>query len=253
MFFRERGTNPLVIVLSPGKSGSSSVYNTIKQILSMRVEHLHFISPSGISKEWSRNLKGPRRSVPLHLLHAFTSRDTIFDSNRKRFVFVIVRDPREWVISAIFQNLDTFDGALDSGCNVNFEIVEREVGKSFKSIGGDLDQWFDEEIKKPFGIDVFSSSSKKSQCVEIFENGNVKLLLEKIEELKAITPEILNSFFETTQFHKEFQFSYNNVSKNKFYGTEYLEFKSKFQIDHLDYKNLMQSRYVQKFYGQDFV
>ena len=68
IFFRLFVTNkskPLVIVLTFGKVGSSSIYYSLKKQLTNRIFHIHYISDKGIDASWKKHKTSSRKSVPL--------------------------------------------------------------------------------------------------------------------------------------------------------------------------------------------
>ena len=66
-FYFRKINNPLIIILTPGKVGSSSVYKSLKREYKS-VFHLHNFTVKSVERSISYNLNSNRKYAPLHLI-----------------------------------------------------------------------------------------------------------------------------------------------------------------------------------------
>lgn len=97
---------PPVIIISFGKVGSSSVYNTLKKTIPYPVFHVHQISKEGITNSYIEHLNSDRKSIPLHLIISKILRKKLNKYNGPIYLITIVREPISRTISAFFQNTE---------------------------------------------------------------------------------------------------------------------------------------------------
>ena len=104
---------PLVIILTIGKVGSSSVYYSLKEQFTRRIFHIHYISEEGIKTSLSEHKTSSRKSVPLHLITSKILSELLKKINHKTYIITVFREPVQRKLSSFFQNLDQFKNEVD--------------------------------------------------------------------------------------------------------------------------------------------
>lgn len=159
-------SGPPLLVYQMGKVGSMSVARSLRAAGCHRVFRTHRLVP----RNYRRNPPGQR--VVSSLLRR---RFVLDDSSRLRIVSP-VRDPVPRNVSGFFQNLDRFveDPVRTPVPELQRLFVERyphDVGLN----------WFDDELRAAFGIDVFAHPFDPSLGHATIGKGRVELLLFRIE------------------------------------------------------------------------
>ena len=138
----------VIVVLSPGKVGSSSVYNTIKKYRkNAYVFHLHFLENKNIEDGINLHRKSLRKSVPYHFISSkiFCK---VFLKNKDCIKFVVLfRDPIKRFISDSFQNSDRIIREINK---TNYEAFVSEVREGIRHLKhlSYLDNWIRSELEK---------------------------------------------------------------------------------------------------------
>lgn len=81
-------------------------------------------------------------------------------------------------------------------------------------------RWFDDQLKYPFGIDVFAEKLHMDKGWTILENDNIQVFLYKTEKLNCLEQEIGEFIGD-----ENFQLKNENQAKDKSYALAYEEYK----------------------------
>ncbi len=151
-------STPPIIILTPGKVGSSSIYSTLKKKASNPVFHIHNLSEEGIENSINTHLHSDRKSKPLHLIVSNLLKEKLSNYNDKTYIITIIREPISREISSFFQNTEFYKEVLENKrLEIDTEKAFQILNKKFESdICKQLEDWFNLEIKGNFEIDVFS-------------------------------------------------------------------------------------------------
>ena len=85
---------PPVIILTPGKVGSSSVYRTLKKKFNKNyIFHIHNLSEQGIKKSIHSHLNSDRKSLPLHLLISKLLYKKLIKFEGELNIITLIREP----------------------------------------------------------------------------------------------------------------------------------------------------------------
>lgn len=107
--------------------------------------------------------------------------------------------------------------------------------------------WWDEELKANFDLDVFSTPFPESGHIEI-ENEQAHLLLMRFDLPDLVKQRLISDFCGIPEF--DLSKYRSNDSSNKIYVKEYREFQSRtFPAEYVD--RMIDSRYCQHFFGKD--
>jgi hypothetical protein len=99
--------NELVVILSNGKAGSTSVMDAMNKA-GIRTFQIHEVNADRISQKFKLNITSEKKSIPLHLLvsEVFVNSNKI-DFKNVKFV-LIYRNDSSQNLSALFQNYDLY-------------------------------------------------------------------------------------------------------------------------------------------------
>ena len=219
------------IVLTPGKTGSSYLYNNLKKYANFRCYHIHYLNPKNVGAEIEKNKNSLRKSIPKHMLTSKAIMRQGLLEKKSVEIFVILREPVTRKISTYFQNLDRyFDNYYDLK---NISIADLiEVYKKIYLVESydELGSWVNTELHMIDGL-----------------IGVEKLLLQKtiaIEDSKVlhlVTDKTLNSFtLEILRIHtrSKSKLLRSNESSSKYYSEYYEFFKCDKDIRSCTYDSL---------------
>jgi len=238
-----------VIVLTPGKVGSSSVYYTIRKATNHPTFHIHLLSKRGIARSTRLHIASDRKSRPLHLIVSKLLEKKLKDYRKKIFVITIVREPVSREISSFFQNTEMYKSTLE---NRKLEIDTNKAKallqeKLESNMIKGLEQWFEQEIKENFGIDIFSKPFNEKEKYIIFKQEKVSLLLIRMEDLNTIFSKAIKKFLN---LERKLELQNSNVGDNKYYAESYNQIKSDLKFAPEKIEEIISSQYFQHFYKQ---
>jgi len=167
-----------------------------------------------------------------------------------RFI-TMVRDPVAQNISSFFQLIDmvlpNFDERL---ANDGIEIEEvLEVFLERYTPDCIFNQWFDVELKRVLGIDVFAHEFDHQKGYRIYEEGCFSLLVLRLESLNECAPAAFKEFLGLD----DFQIVSANKAEDKAYSDLYSRFKSEASFPKSYLAGVYEDRYVNHFYSGEEV
>ena len=240
---------PPIIILTPGKVGSSSVYYTLKiDLHDYSIFHIHFLSKEGIKKAKHSHLSSDRKSLPLHLIVSELLSKKLKSYNGKIKIITILREPISRTISSFFQNIDFYKDAIEDSKlvineSISLKILEKEIKGSVTSINN----WLNSEIEENFNIYIYNKKFPKEKYM-IFKNQKVDLLLLKMEDLNDVFTNATADFFNIEEGIVLENF---NVGKKKYYSKQYQKLKNRIHIDENILKKIKSSKYYIHFYAKN--
>ncbi len=239
---------PPIIILTPGKVGSSSVYYTLKKELKNPIFHIHGFSENGILNSIDEHLASDRKSQPLHLIVANLLRHKLQTYQGKLYIITIIREPLSRSVSSFFQNTEFFKSEIEKGdIQIDNTKAKEMLLQQLKSdVSGQLEKWFEEEIEGNFGIDVFEEPFDNHEGFNITRNGRYNHLLIKMECLSEKFPLAIQEFLE---LEKPIILKNANVAEQKHYSNNYREIKKDLTLDSRYIEEVISSTYFQKFYS----
>lgn len=167
-----------------------------------------------------------------------------------------VREPVERVISArwqIMRNPSSYDDELvstvvddnyDAFCDV--PTCKRKYRDCFMFQYADVKNWFDDQIKAVFGIDVFAYPFDKEKGYSIIRKGNISIFCYRLDKLNFLENEI----GEFTGV-KDFSLKKDNMAADKAYYYAYKGYQKEVKIKKEFFEQLMQSEAVTHFYTEE--
>ena len=239
-------TNPPLIILTPGKVGSSSIYYTLKKKLKRQnVFHIHFLSKKGIKKAKKNHLSSDRKSLPLHLIISELLLKELKKFNKQIKVITVIREPVSRTVSSFFQNLDFYKNSIeDSNLSINeseaIAILEKKISNSVD----DITRWLKFEIEDNFNVNLYEKAFSKKKYV-IIKNQKIDLLFLKMEDLNDVFTNSTKEFFN---LKKGFILKNYNEGKKKYYSKQYEILKRSIKTDKAILKKIKSSKYYTHFY-----
>jgi len=236
-----------IIVLTPGKVGSSSIYKTLKNKTKHPVYHIHRYSPGGIEKMTKIFLDSQRKSKPLHLIISKLLRKKLKNYNNDVFLITIVREPISRIISSFFQNTEMYKNEVEGKkMEIDLQKSKALLLEIFQTdICAIVEDWFDKEIKGNFNIDVFASEYDIAKKYDILHNNNYHLLLLKMEDLDEVFPNAIQEFLNIDE---PLYIENTNVGENKHYAETYQTIKKTLKLTPQVIDQIINSKYFQHFY-----
>lgn len=208
----------IILIYQPGKVASTSVYKSIQQY-NRHVFHCHTLD--GIVK---------------------TSSDLYQFLNMKSGKIIsIVREPIARQIAAMWQNIHNINRY---SAEVDFEEIENYYFKS--GFENTEYNWFNDEIKRYFDIDIFEHPFDREKGYSIIKQGNIQLLLMKMEKINELEG-IIGDFLEIDSF----ELRNSNIGGHKSYRYALQSFKDSFAISQKTLKRIYEeNKFVKYFYTE---
>ncbi|WP_434567164.1 putative capsular polysaccharide synthesis family protein [Vibrio chagasii] len=228
-------SSELILVYQMGKVGSSTIKSGLKE-LSIPNYHIHtfddheefliFKNHKEIKKFFDFKNRIIYRFILKYRLYCLKTRDKIK-------IITFIRDPISTMVSRFFQDLHlTFiegkkDGAIHGDiietCQYLEECFEKNINREY------FTNWFDNELRANFGIDVLSSNIDSGESTYIFHNDKVRVLFVKCESINDSVEEISNFI------KRDFQLIQSNRASNKWYSLIYNKFIEEYDFSKLFY------------------
>jgi 2-polyprenyl-3-methyl-5-hydroxy-6-metoxy-1,4-benzoquinol methylase len=202
--------HPLLLIYQMGKVGSQTIEATLRNAhIPQKIVRLHIMSPHNIGM-LGRRLGDNAMSEPAkeslrrqlneatHLYHIMLARRIrafVGTRRAKAQLIVGVRDPVGLMLASIFQNRSAFFSNLEG---ITAETVRELILKDPKvepirrrymaESTAYVDNWFDVELKKVTGIDVYRQPFPHDRGYFIYENKAVRALVYRFENLDGLKP-----------------------------------------------------------------
>ena len=232
-----------ILVLTPGKVASSTAAATLREYRE-HVYQIHNWSDSSIANSISRSINGPRGYPPLHLLYSRHLKKFVPRSHKLEIV-CISREPLSREISSIFQNLDDFDGLLNTDWSINEEEILCLLEQRLKT--GDfldeVDNWIYTELQEELGLDL--KSADFSAGYAIVESAQCRALFFRSECVDERFVDGCKAFWSD---FGNVRLKRRNIASQKHYSKAYAEIKK--QVDWNSIRS--QSRYLESPYVKFF-
>jgi hypothetical protein len=240
---------PPIIILTPGKVGSSSVYNTLKEELKGKynVFHIHKFSSKQIVNSKEYHLKSDKKYLPEHLIIAEILEKKLTAYKEVLKIITITREPISRKVSDFFQNIELRKQDVENLALKIDELKAKELLLDNFNTGvtSELEQWFSEEIKENLGIDVFARPFNSQTGYMINSNNRCNQLLLKMENLDKIFPVAIKEFLNLKQ---SMQLQNVNIGEQKHYSDSYKTIRNDIKLSTDTVDKIVHSKYFQHFY-----
>jgi Putative capsular polysaccharide synthesis protein len=250
---QRRDREPPILVYQMGKVGSRTVLTSLREAgLGPRIFHVHVLTPESIEREerlhqatWRRDARASHIWKSQHLRRRLQDHSAETRWN----VVTLVRDPVARNVSSFFQIGERALG-VDFGANqsdVSVAELTRRFLEDFDGHDTPL-TWFDDELGRVFGIDVFARPFPHEQGFDIYEGERARVLLLRLEDLSSSAATAFQRFLGL----EKFRLAKTNVAREKDYAPAYERFVEGAELpgEYLD--RMYDSRYARHFYsGED--
>lgn len=259
---------PPILIYQMGKVGSSTISRSLRSLnLGIQIYHIHYLAEDRISKKLAKCKKyfhsegsisnDAQNQWRNQLLRKQIKRGL---NGKKWKIVSLVRDPIARNISNFFHHMDQVEFLPD--CNsykiksykFNFEItikledIEPLSRLFFEKVNHESPlTFFDRELKKIFGIDIFASNFPKTKGYEIYYGKQAEVLLIKLDNLRACAHTAFKEFLNLDNFN----LLNVNIGSNKSYAPIYDVFKNAVIIPDYYIDKIYNSKYTLHFYSRE--
>jgi Putative capsular polysaccharide synthesis protein len=243
--------HPPVLVYQMGKVGSSSVYFSLKELGIKPVFHPHFLLPFLVRDDREVFDESIKSSLKMKFKKIVARRNgyfiykNIIAAKRKVKVISLTREPISRNISAFFQSFERETGKRYEDANFTPQELT-DIFIKFYPHHIPL-QWFDENIKKCLGIDIYEYAFPKEQGFLSIHKDNIDLLVIKSEIADNVKEQAIADFLGL----KEFKLARMNVGENKSYRDMYKAFKQALKLPSSYVEEMCNSKYFNHFYTEE--
>jgi hypothetical protein len=225
-----------------GKVGSRSVVDSLRMGGVKPIFHVHRMIPSNIERV--KNGFRKRNVPPLDERIGRMLYNKISKGKRKAKIITLVREPLSRNISAFFENLHIYIGLdkkdTDYPLKKLIDIFINEYSHEVPL------QWFDLELKKATGINVFDYPFPKHKGYMTIEKNNIELLIMKLEIPDVLKQRVIADFLHLDNF----RLVSHNLGKDKTYSNTYQQFKQTISLSSAYINKMLSSKYATHFYGE---
>jgi hypothetical protein len=239
-----------ILVYQMGKVGSRSVYESLRQLeLNVPVYHLHILNYFEVVEKGLTDLYGAGAYTNTMLKQAKRLRAEI-DKNpdRRLNIISLTRTPVTQEISAFFHRLDAhFPDYETRSQNISAfaaEVAAYFATNTFSDISAN---WFDLQVRQVFGLDVYATPFPRERGYVILEQGNLRMLVLRMEDLNRCATTALEEFLGIP----DFRLTNSNVAESKPYGKIYQETMRRLQLSPEYIQHKHSTRYARHFYSPE--
>lgn len=240
--------DPLIIILTPGKVGSSSVFKSLKKEFKS-VFHIHNFTKNSIERSIIKNRESNRGYAPLHLIISRHLLSLVKKNNPRIYLICLIREPISREISSIYQNIEMFENTTyNDFLKINNDKVTSNLTTTLSSNQylNELEGWFNEQLFEHFGVDIFKLNLDNGYCIKNFKN--ISFLLIRMEDLDRHFSESISKLLPFSS--SKIQLTRDNTASTKYYNVEYLKLKQK--MDFKEFKRFdhyVNNKFVNHFYN----
>jgi hypothetical protein len=236
--------NPPIIIFTPGKVGSTSVYKSVKKQLSNPIYHVHSLSKNSIDNSFAFHKKR-KIAYPLHLTISKYLEKKLNAYHSDVFIITIIREPISRMISSYFQNIDRYN---NNGLNIiNAKNV---ISQHLKDAVSYYDNWFKIQIANNFGIDIYNDAYLSKESYRLYKKGRINLMLIRMEDLDENFEDISKIFLN---LQTGIKLEKHNIGKNKHYSNFYKKVKNNIEIEDNLIKKLRSTKFYKEFYFENSI
>ena len=248
----QRMVTPIIIFQS-GKVGSTSVHVSLMKKyeefgIDVPVFHAHVLENIDQRIELVKTTRAnPENTITKLMENKELRRQIDMHPEWSWNVISLVRDPVALKVSQFFQLLDESIPDWQQQYNrgiLNATYLHRRFYEKGGIRMGGLNNWFDNQIKPIWGIDVFGTPFSKEKGYQIYnQNPKINFIIVRLEDLNRVAKD---AFYEYLGI-QDFTIIKTNIGTEKSYSELYNQFKSlPMPIDAVN--EVYNSRYARHFY-----
>jgi hypothetical protein len=258
-------SEPPLLIYQMGKVGSKTIRRSLGAFeLDRPVFHVHFLTPDRVRKterERRKYLGTEKEHLLKHVWqYQYLRKLMARGLNGKKWkVVTLTREPIGRNISTFFENLDV--ELLDAGQRyrvqsdyygfeviLNIEDVDELAQLFFEKLNHDRPlEFFDEDLKRVFDIDVFASEFPKSKGYKVFEGEHADVLLIRLENLNDCARDAFKEFLNI----EGLTLINTNIGSEKAYASMYKKLKESIVLSDAYVDRMYTSKYMRHFYSEE--
>ena len=254
-YFRKRKKGVPIFVYQMGRVGSRTVVDTLNsQNISRPIFHIHYLRRDGLDflREKAEFME---RAYPGKAFWAGLFLRENLDKYDFNYIDIIVltRDPVARNLSAFFHSMDFWYPQLRNYSDKN-EFSE-EIYSQIKTVFLEHYnherplQWFDQELKEVFGINVFQEKFPTHHGYQIYQHSQARVLVIKLERLNEVYRQALKAFLDLD--FTNISLAKANVSDSKSYNQLYQKFINWLRLPKKYLDRMYSSQYARHFYTRE--
>jgi len=234
---------PPILIYQMGKVGSRTIADSLKQRhLDMPVYHFHYLTNEAIEM-----LKQSRNNRVVWLITRLRRQIDNNSAKNKYKLISLTRDPVARNMSSFFYNIhyrfkDFSQRYMDG--RITLDELEGMFINNYEYQHQLSLNWFETELKKVFGIDVYASAFPKEKGYKIYIGDTADLLVLKLEMLKSCATPALKEFLGLDNFTP----ATTNTSNTESYYKAYKDFMDKKKLPDTYIERMYSSKYARHFY-----
>jgi len=247
-----RNKSTIILIHQMGKVGSSTIENSLRELaVNTPIYKTHYLNGDTVKTFWKDKVKLHKKPLKKHYLaNKYIGSKLKYPEFRENNLKIItlVREPVITNISRFFQSIE--DYIPDFFKNIEENRIRTDdlfdaYFNEFPYHSWNL-EWFDTEMKKVFGIDIYSKIFNKSEGFQIINEKKVDLLLLRLESLNDCSEKAFRQFLGINNF----AIANSNVAKDKPYKTVYREFIKSIEFPNTYLDQMYNHKYTQHFYSE---
>jgi len=247
-----------ILIYQMGKVGSSSILASLKaERIPNSIFRIHQLSNKGFKRKIQWLCHHGATEVPERiedLLFIMKLRKVIH-AHGDQFGWKIIsmtREPMGLEISSFFENIwiyanEVFDPDYIPKKEKILGFLHNYFSSEFDISSNYFCNWFDEELKSVFDIDVFSKPYDFSSGFSIFKQANISVLIIRLEDLNRSFKKAMSEFLNLGNI----ELIRDNASENKEYFPLYKDVLESLFLPINLCKKVFSSKYAQHFYRPD--
>lgn len=230
-----------IIIYQPGRVGSISIYNSIKQI-KLNVFHIHRLSIKNFKKISHFNRNAGSSLPSKYYSEKFTKH---FIKKNKKIKFIIpIREPISRKLSQIFQT-----GYLNNNFELN-QIKNKNFSESFIKLEeiNSIEDWFQNEFNYVFNREISKLNFDKNKGWSKINIDNFSILIFKSEIDNEIKNKIIKEFLNIKQ---NLNIKNSNSGEHRHYSEHYKMIRNNLKLPKNYLTEIYSGKVVNLFYTSD--
>ncbi len=236
-----------IVVYQMGKVGSASVYESLRGLgLDVPVFHVHILNNIDKLASTAKDRYADSTAPLAEFENARRVHEALMeDPERPWNVISLIRDPLRQALSAFFHglpwHLPDIQQRWEDG---KFDVDE--ITKLFltKHNHGSAVQWFDNQLRDVFHIDVYSRQFPVRRGYDILHDGRVSLLMLRLEDLNTCANKAFDEFLGLP----DMELVKVNQAAQKWYADMYRQFLSEVALPAAYVDSMYSSKVSTHFY-----
>jgi len=235
---------PPLLVLQMGKVGSSSIVNALIRSDRWHIVHIHHMNEKRVGTIWRRNIERGQEHPP-NLMASRALLDWLPTYSEKIEIVSAVRDPMARNLSAFYENAGNFLTIRKNNISESPQETAQIFLKKYRHANA-LD-WFDANLKKTFGLDVYKKPFNHTANRLVMQNKRGRLIILRAEDSDESKIKNISRHLNLSNVTLE----RDNDATQKFYADHYKQVKSLITVPEGLLDQIYGSRLARHFYTEN--